>query len=148
MEIKKDQQNARNAFLRAEIASLEDEIREIEQLKERRDQLIARMEVIQGLQQNRTELVRIVDDLVHRLPEGVYLTRINRRDDNMVIEGRAQSNARVSTFMENLDASEWFRKPRLDVINVVRDGNARVSQFTLVVEAGREKPSADGKQAG
>ncbi len=148
MEMKKDHQNARNAFLRAEIAALEDEIREIEMLRERRDRLIARMEIIQGLQQNRTELVRIVDDLVHRLPEGVYLTRIQKRDNAMVIEGRAQSNGRVSSLMRSLEDSEWFHGPTLDVINVIQDGGARVSAFTLQIDHAGRRASRDDEQAG
>lgn len=148
MEMKKDHQNARNAFLRAEIAALEDEIREIEMLRERRDRLIARMEIIQGLQQNRTELVRIVDDLVHRLPEGVYLTRIQKRDNAMVIEGRAQSNGRVSSLMRSLEDSEWFHGPTLDVINVVSDGGVRVSAFTLQIDHAGRRVSRDDEQAG
>jgi len=133
MEMRKDVQNQRNAFLRAEIAALEEEIREIDELRERRDRLIARMEVIQGLQQNRTELVRIVDDLVRRLPEGVFLTSLNKRDNAMTLQGRAQSNARVSMFMRNLEDSEWFHDPTLDVINVTTDETGRVSAFTLQI---------------
>jgi type IV pilus assembly protein PilN len=133
MEMKKDHQNARNAFLRAEIQALEEEIKEIDALRERRDRLISRMEVIQGLQQNRTELVRIIDDLVHILPEGVFLTRINKRDKALVMEGRAQSNARVSAFMRNLEGSQWFHDPILEVINVVDDAVGRVSAFTLQI---------------
>ncbi len=131
MELRKDQQNARNAFLRTEIGALEDEIKEINDLRERRDRLIARMQVIQGLQQNRTELVRIVDDLVRILPEGVFLTRLTKRDEAVVLEGRAQSNARVSAFMRALEDSAWFHDPKLNVINVIGDSSGRVSAFTL-----------------
>jgi type IV pilus assembly protein PilN len=148
MEMRKSHQNSRNGFLRTEIASLEDEIKEIEQLRARRDSLISRMEVIQGLQRNRTELVQIVDDLVHLIPEGVYLTRITKRDESMVIEGRAQSNARVSNLMENLEDSDWFHGPRLDVINVREDSEGRISAFTLQVSrAGRPKAD-DDQQSG
>lgn len=147
MEIRKDQQNARNAFLRAEIAALEDEIKEIDELRERRDRLIARMEVIQGLQQHRTDLVRIVDDLVRILPEGVFLTSLNRRDEALTLEGRAQSNARVSAFMTNLESSGWFHNPKLEVISVVNDDSGRVSAFTLQIQrAGR--PKVDERQSG
>jgi type IV pilus assembly protein PilN len=133
MEMRMDHQNARNAFLRAEINALEEEIKEIDALRERRDRLISRMEVIQGLQQNRTELVRIIDDLVQILPEGVYLSRFNKRDNALVLEGRAQSNARVSTFMRNLERSPWFHDPTREVINVVNDDSGRVSAFTLQI---------------
>lgn len=148
MEMRKDMQNARNAFLRAEIDALEDEIKEIDELKERRDRLIARMEVIQGLQQNRTELVRIFDDLVRLLPEGVFLTSMTKRDNAMVIQGRAQSNARVSSFMRNLEDSEWFHDPKLDVINVVDDDSGRVSAFTLQIRHAGKLKTDDRQQAG
>lgn len=143
MEMRKDMQNQRNAFLRAEISALEEEIREIDELRERRDRLIARMEVIQGLQQNRTELVRIIDDLVRQLPDGVFLTNLSKRDNAMTLQGRAQSNARVSMFMRNLEDSEWFHDPTLDVINVTSDDTGRVSAFTLQIRhAGRVKDDA------
>ncbi|GJL82401.1 MAG: pilus assembly protein PilN [marine bacterium B5-7] len=147
MEQRKNQQNARNGFLRSEIAALEDEIKEIESLRNRRDQLIARMDVIQGLQQNRTELVRIFDDLVRLLPEGVFLTRLEKRDAAMVIEGRAQSNARVSALMRNLEESPWFHDPILDVINIIEDDSGRVSAFTLrISNVGRAPPKTSQAQ--
>ena len=146
MEMRKDLQNSRNAFLRSEIAALEDEIKEIEQLRARRDRLISRMDIIQGLQRNRTELVQIMDDLVHLIPEGVFLTRITKRDEAMVIEGRAQSNARVSNLMENLESSQWFHGPRLDVINVQDDPAGRISAFTLqVARTGRPAAESDDR---
>ncbi|KAA3625851.1 MAG: pilus assembly protein PilN [Proteobacteria bacterium] len=148
IEIRKDLQNSRNAFLRAEIDALEEEIKEIEALKQRRDRLISRMDIIQGLQQNRTELVRIIDDLVRLLPEGVYLTSMNKRNDAMVINGRAQSNARVSAFMRNLEGSEWFHDPKLDVINVVNDDTGRVSAFTLQIRHAGKLKADDRRQPG
>ncbi len=149
MEMRKDNQNARNGFLRTEIAALEDEIKEIDALKKRRDELIARMQVIQDLQQNRTELVRIVDDLVRILPEGVFLTGLVRRDEVVTVKGRAQSNARVSAFMTNLEDSQWFHDPELDVINVVNDASGRVSAFTLEIKrAGRPVAEDDRRRSG
>jgi type IV pilus assembly protein PilN len=127
----KSVQNVRNSFLRTEISSLEDEIREIESLRKRRDKLISRMQVIQGLQQNRTQLVHILDDLVRLLPEGVQMTSLQLRDTKVALKGRAQSNARVSSLMRAFEASKWFHGPNLQVINVSGSANGRISNFTL-----------------
>ncbi len=128
-----DTQVRRNEYLAQEIKKVEEEIKEIRDLRKQRDDLIARMRVIQQLQQNRIEVVHLFDDLVRRVPEGVYLTGLRQAGRNFTISGVAQSNARVSAFMRNLDASEWFANPDLDVINVVSRGRDRVSQFTLRV---------------
>lgn len=128
-----EHQNSRNAFLTQEIKKVEEELKEIKELEKRRDDLIARMNVIEQLQQDRTRIVHVFDDLVRKLPEGVYLTTLKQTGTSFTISGVAQSNARVSTFMRNLDSSEWFVNPDLDVINVSAKGNDRLSQFTLRV---------------
>lgn len=128
-----EHQENRNAFLKQEIKKVEEELKEIKELEKRRDDLIARMNVIEQLQQDRTRIVHVFDDLVRKLPEGVYLTTLKQTGTSFTISGVAQSNARVSTFMRNLDSSEWFVNPDLDVINVSAKGNDRLSQFTLRV---------------
>lgn len=128
-----EHQENRNAFLKQEIKKVEEELKEIKELEKRRDDLIARMNVIEQLQQDRTRIVHVFDDLVRKLPEGVYLTALKQTGTSFTISGVAQSNARVSTFMRNLDSSEWFVNPDLDVINVSAKGNDRLSQFTLRV---------------
>lgn len=128
-----EHQDSRNAFLKQEIKKVEEELKEIKELEKRRDDLIARMNVIEQLQQDRTRVVHVFDDLVRKLPEGVYLTTIKQAGTKFTISGVAQSNARVSAFMRNLDSSEWFVNPDLDVINVSARGNDRLSQFTLRV---------------
>lgn len=128
-----EEQNKRNAFLDAEIKKVDAQIAEIRELKKKRDALVARMQVIQQLQSDRTQVVHVFDDLVRKLPEGMYLTSIRQNARNLVLQGVAQSNARVSSFMRNLDTSNWFGNPDLEVINVQPKGNERVSQFTLRV---------------
>lgn len=143
-----DNQNKRNEFLTQEINRLSQEIKDIQELKKKRDALVARMEVIQRLQQDRTQIVHILDDLVRKLPNGVYLTQFKKDGHNITLVGVAQSNARVSTFMRNLDASDWFTNPNLDVINVAEQGGERVSRFTLrVVEVDKTKKAADAEAA-
>ncbi len=144
-----DNQNRRNNFLQQEIAKLEKEIKAIRDLKKQRAALIARMNVIYELQGDRTQVVHVFDDLVRKLPEGVYFTSVKQKGKNIAIKGVAQSNARVSALMRNLDSSDWFTDPNLDVINVKARGNDRVSTFSLKVKESarvekQEKPGRSG----
>lgn len=139
-------QNRRNEFLKQEIAKVEKQIREVADLKKRRQDLIARMNVIQQLQANRTRVVRIFDELVRRVPEGVQLTSLKQTGaNNMALTGVAQSNARVSALMRNLSASDWFDDPKLDVINVRQRSGNRVSEFAMKVKDVAKKKEAPGK---
>jgi type IV pilus assembly protein PilN len=136
-------QNRRNEFLKQEIAKVEKQIKEVADLKKRREDLIARMNVIQQLQANRTRVVRIFDELVRRVPEGVQLTSLKQTGaNNMDLKGVAQSNARVSALMRNLAASDWFEDPRLDVINVRARGRDRISEFSMKVKSESKKEKA------
>jgi len=126
-----ENQNRRNAYLQAEIGKLEKQLKEINELKKKRDNLIARMEVIQRLQNDRAEIVHMFDDLVQKLPPGVFLTEFQRKGPKLKVEGVAQSNSRVSSFMQALDSSSWFENPELNVINVTPADGRRVSRFTL-----------------
>lgn len=128
-----DDQNRRNEFLKGEIAKVEKEIKEIKEIKKQRQALIARMNVIYQLQGDRTQIVHVFDDLVRKLPEGVYFKNMKQRGKHFALEGIAQSNARVSALMRNLDSSEWFANPNLDIINVQEKGGDRVSTFKLQV---------------
>lgn len=126
-----EHQNKRNDYLKSEIAQLDKKIEEINKLKERKQALIARMEIIQQLQQDRTQIVHVFDDLVRKLPKGVYLTGLAKKNKQITLKGTAQSNARVSHLMNNLDSSDWFTNPNLDIVNAQDQGGSRVSQFTV-----------------
>ena len=133
-----ENQNSRNDFLKQQISEVESKIREIESLEKQKGQLLARMRVIERLQSNRPEIVHMFDSLAKAVPEGLYLTGIKQNGRTLVIEGRAQSNARVSSFMRNLDASPWFENPVLDVIeakgnNTKNKGDDRSRDFVLRV---------------
>jgi len=136
-------QQKRNEFLLSETKKLDEEIKEIKELQAARAALLARMRVIQQLQMDRTQIVHLFDDLVRKLPEGVYLTSLKQSGQTITLIGNAQSNARVSAFMRNLDASDWYTKPDLDVINVKTKGSDRVSEFTLRVNQ-KVKVEKDG----
>ena len=100
------------------------------------------MEVIQQLQRTRTQIVHVFDDLVRKLPKGVYFTGLGKKGQRMTLTGFAQSNARVSALLRDLNSSAWFKNSYLNVINVTPKGGARISKFTLQVseEAPKKKP--------
>jgi type IV pilus assembly protein PilN len=138
-----ENQNKRNEFLNQEIKKVDEQIKEIRELQAARAALLARMRVIQQLQLDRTQVVHLFDDLVRKMPEGVYLTSLKQTGKTIVLTGNAQSNARVSALMRNLDASDWFANPDLDVINVKLKGSDRISEFTLRVNQ-KAKLEKDG----
>lgn len=138
-----DHQNRRNDFLKEEIAKVEKQIKEVNEIKKRREALIARMNVIQQLQADRTRIVRIFDELVRSVPEGVQLTSLKHNGNSMSLTGVAQSNARVSALMRNFDQAEWFADPDLGVINVRARGGQRVSEFSLGVKNVTRKEAAE-----
>ena len=149
-----DHQNNRNEYLQGEIAKVEKDIKEINNIRAERERLIARMEVIQQLQGDRVQVVHVFDDLVRKLPKGVYFTALKKKNKAIVLNGFAQSNARISALMQNLEASDWFAGPNLDVINVTPQAGTRISKFTLKVNQSRKKkpkedaaaPQADSGQ--
>ncbi len=109
-------QQARNQFIEERIKEVEQQIAEIKDLEKTKADLLARMEVIQELQASRPEVVRLVDAFARTVPEGVSLRLIDRKDSGIKLEGDAQSNARVSAYMRNIDGSPVLADPRLDVI--------------------------------
>lgn len=129
-----DDQNSRNSFIQAEIAAVDSKIKEIKELETQKKQLLNRMTVIQDLQTHRPMVVHMLDKLVVALPEGLFLTKFEQSGVELLVEGLAQSNARVSAFMRNLDESEWFDSPRLEVIQVQEKNGSRSSKFTLKVK--------------
>jgi len=124
-------QKYRNKILQDEIALLDASLKQIETLEETKEQLLARMDVIQSLQQQRPQIVHLFDDFVRTVPEGIYLTKIKQEGDRLTIKGVAESNGRVSAYMRNIDASEWMATPKLKVIET-RKGTLRSSDFTLI----------------
>lgn len=129
-------QEARNRYLQDEIQKVEKQIKEIRSLEAEKDRLLARMEIIQRLQSSRSEVVHVLDELVRTLPDGVYLTSLKQSGSQIALNGMAQSNARVSAFMRNLDASAWLANPRLQVIQAAgaKKGADAGSSFALSVD--------------
>lgn len=137
-------QNKRNNYLGSEIKALDKKIAEIRDLEKTRKKLIERMKVIQQLQQSRPTIVHVFDELVRTVPDGVYLQSLKQKNDVLDIKGEADSNARVSAYMRNLDASEWLKAPNLDVIKVRDKKVDRVSSFELKVK--QTTPDAEKKE--
>ncbi|MEO5766306.1 MAG: PilN domain-containing protein [Casimicrobiaceae bacterium] len=141
-----ENQQSRNALLKTEIAKLDEQIKEIDRLREQIQAVLARKQVVETLQANRSETVHLLDQLVRQLPDGVYLRSIKQVGEKVTLVGYAQSNARVSTLMRNVEASPWLSKPELVEIQLVNApgaaaGNgAKLSQFTLNLTVKRVAP--------
>lgn len=146
-------QNQRNKLLETEVALFDKKIKEIEELEAKKKRLISKMEVIQQLQTSRPEIVHLFDELARTIPEGVYLSDFTQADKNLTMNGIAQSNARVSAYMRNLESSPWLQDPMLNIIESKLDAkdkkdqkDQRGSKFTLQVRQAGDK-SADSKEA-
>ncbi|MFA5083572.1 MAG: PilN domain-containing protein [Hydrogenophilaceae bacterium] len=127
----KDHQDQRNAFLKAEIAKLDAQIKEIAQLKEKTNALLARKQVVEELQVNRAEAVHLFDELARQLPEGMYLKSFKQQGNKLTLSGYAQSSARVSMLMRNIESSPWLDAPRLIEVKVSNQNKLRVNEFSL-----------------
>ncbi len=126
-----DYQKQRNNYIQTEIDILNKRIGRIQELESMKQGLLARMNVIQDLQSSRPESVHMMDELVRSLPDGVFLNLFKQRNKNLTMEGIAQSNARVSDYMRNIDTSEWFSDPHLDLIRTTENNRRRIANFTL-----------------
>lgn len=137
-------QQLRNQYLKNEIAVLDRKIKEIQEIEKTKANLIARMEIIHRLQKSRPEIVRLFDELVNALPEGVYLTKLEQSGNSITVEGMAQSNARVSAFMRRIESSRSIGLPRLMLIENKDQKEKGFSQFRLSFSQITPPPSASG----
>jgi type IV pilus assembly protein PilN len=124
-------QNDRNKFLRNEIVKLDRDIAEIKKLRDEIQALLARKQVIETLQADRAQTVHLLDELVRQMPDGVYLRSVTQKGLRINLLGYAQSNARVSTLMRNIEASPWLEKPELVEVKASTVDKRRLSEFTL-----------------
>lgn len=129
---KVDHQAQRNAFLDNEIAILNEQIKEIQQLETVKERLLARMEIIENLQTKRPEVVHLFDELAKAVPDGVQIESVKQTGTRITITGIAQSSTRVSAFMRNIDSSPWLTNPDLNVVTTVGTSDkGRTSSFTI-----------------
>jgi type IV pilus assembly protein PilN len=133
-ETRIEHQVTRNNILKEEIAKLDLQIGEIRNLEARRDRLLARMNIIEQLQRSRPEVVKLFDELVRVLPDGVYLTSVKQAGSSLEIKGRAESSTRVSSLMRNIDSSPSMRNPTLQVVEAKDVDGRRVSEFTITAQ--------------
>ena len=139
-----DYQGKRNNYLTNEIAELDRKIAEIKELEKTKAQLLTRMDIIQQLQSSRPEIVRLFDELVKTLPEGTFLTQIDHGGRGVSLDGRAQSNARVSAYMRKIEASEWLGNPRLVVIEAKDKTGTGFSHFQMTANQITKKQTEGG----
>jgi len=142
-----DNQNSRNTLLKTEIAKLDEQIKEIDRLRDQTQALLARKQVVETLQSNRTEGVHLLDQLVRQLPDGIYLKSVRQNGARVTLVGYAQSNARVSTLMRNIESSPWLTAPELIEIKSVALDRQKVNEFTLAMQVKRAAPATDTKAA-
>jgi type IV pilus assembly protein PilN len=138
-------QNERNKFLKNEIVKLDKDIAEIKKLRDEIAALLARKQVIETLQADRAQTVHLLDELVRQMPEGVYLKSVVQRGLQVSLNGYAQSNARVSTLMRNIDASPFLERPVLVEVSATNVDKKRVSQFSMNVSVKRASAKDAGK---
>lgn len=144
-----DFQRQRNEFLRGQIAEMDKKIKEIEELEKVKANLLARMKVIEELQASRTAMVHFFDEVLNTLPDGVYLKLLKQSGPSVTVDGVAESNGRVSSYMKNIEASSWFAEPKLVVINTKDTGRKRQAEFQLTFKnLTKQKPGADGSEDG
>lgn len=136
-----DGQRARNDYLSSNIRELDKQVEEIRDLQRKRNQLIDRMRVIQELQGNRPIIVRVLDQLVRTVPDGVFYTSVGARGSVLSIDGVAESNNRVSSLMRRLDASDWLKNPNLDAVRAAPLYGDQANTFDLSVQV--DLPSSD-----
>ncbi|MBX2879770.1 MAG: PilN domain-containing protein [Granulosicoccus sp.] len=137
-------QNSRNDRLNAEIAMLQEELREIKELTETKNNLLARMEIIQELQSQRPQIVYTFHEIASRLPDGIYLTTMKQMGSKqLTLEGRAESNARVSALMRRMDRSDYFTNPKLEVIESNKDESISTFKLNLVQDNPKTELESD-----
>lgn len=141
--IESSQQN-RNNILNTEIKKLDTELKEIQDLETTKNKLLARMDVIQSLQQKRPQIVHLFDEIVRTTPEGVTLVSIEQKGEELTLKGLAESNGRVSAFMRNIDSSEWMTNPRLNYIET-KQKSFRNAEFVLLVKQSAPQDKEDSE---
>ena len=145
-----EHQQSRNDYIRNAMEDLEQQIAEIEDLKERREELLSRMQVIQDLQGQRPVIVRAFDELVRTLPDGLFHNEIEKSGQNVSIVGMAESNSRISSLMRNFEESDWFSEPNLTNVSAADEQRAGFSRFNLsvkqVVPGADDEAEAEQKQ--
>lgn len=139
-------QDAKNDFLKKEIAVLDKQIDQIKRLKEQTQALLARKQIIESLQRDRAEAVHLLSEVVKQMPEGIYIRSLKQDGTKISLIGYAQSNARVSTLMRNIEASQWLERPQLIEIKAVTVDKRRLNEFSMNAAVKRVATQEPGKK--
>lgn len=139
-------QQGRNRYLREQTAQLDTKIKAIDQLKKTRDRLLARMKVIERLEQSRPLVVHLFDQLTRTVPGSVYISSVVNKDGDLTIEGVAQSPSGVSSYMQNIANSPWLADPNLKVVRTKNEGKIRRSRFTVTTKLMQPQEKKDAEQ--
>jgi type IV pilus assembly protein PilN len=139
-----ENQKGRNQYMTGEISKLDKQIEEIRKIREETASLLAKKQVVEGLQSNRAEPVQLLDQMLRQLPEGLYLKSIRQTGTKVNVTGFTQSQARVSAFMRNIEASPFLENPNLIEIKAVTVNNQRANEFNLDFFVKRAKPDEKG----
>jgi type IV pilus assembly protein PilN len=141
-----EQQNRRNGLLKQEISKLDNEIKEIRKLEEEREKLLARIQVIQELQTSRPKVVKVLDSIVRLVPDGVHLEKLDREGPKFTLSGIAESNARVSVFMNQIDKNTELKEANLQVIKKMSEQEqSNYKTFTLNVDESKAEKEGEGE---
>lgn len=141
-----DSQKARNQMLRNEIALMDRDIKKIEQLEATRSKLLSRKAVIEELQKSRSQIVHLFDDMVRTLPDGVRLNSLKQKGKQLTLDGVAESNAKVSAYMRQLDTSDYLKNPSLSISRFAPDASSLREDsysFSMVVAVVQPKDGED-----
>jgi len=128
-----DAQQSRNARLEAGIVKLDQQIGDIKNLQDKIGVMLARKQVVENLQINRSQSVVVLDELSRQLPEGMYFKSIKQQGPLLSLEGVADTNARVASLVRNLTASKWLENPQLIEIKSVLVNGIKQNEFLLTV---------------
>lgn len=141
-------QQGRNQYLREQVAQLNVKIKAINRLKKTREELLARMKVIEKLEQSRPLVVHLFDQLTRTVPDSVYISSVTNKGGDLTIEGVAQSPSGVSAYMQNIANSPWLADPNLEVVRTRRDGKVRRSSFTVTTQLMQPQDKKHAGQSG
>ncbi|ASF47489.1 PilN domain-containing protein [Methylovulum psychrotolerans] len=137
----KSHQESRNKLLESEISLLDKKIADIKDIEEKKSKLLAKIDLLQKLQESRPEIVHLFDDIPKVTPDGVFLTKFTQTAADLAFEGKSQSNARVSAMMRNIEASQWMNTPTLTIIKIPdKDSQDQLSDFALRAKQGKKPP--------
>lgn len=135
-------QNSRNSLIQSQINVLNNEIQEVRALRMKRDQLLAWIDIVQSLQQNRSDIVHIMNNIAHATSAQLYLTSLQLEDRTLIIEGEAAGNSQIAALIRNLSQSDILINPQLKDVSA-SSINRDFNHFTLQMEHKTPSPTAE-----